>query len=208
MGYNRISLSVEGRQLDLFAYVLLILNVMVENMGIPLPTEASYVLAAVQVKQGHSFVLMATLLTFGHLAGSSLAFVIGWWGEGWLATRFKHSQRFAEASQAIHRWYERYGNITVFALRFVGYLRPWSSLVAGFAKLDWRPFIVLTLVGSILFNILVLKFTVYAVDWWNRFGLVFKIGSIILFILSFSVIFVLNHYWKRRHKSLDGGLSN
>lgn len=179
----------------------MVLNVMIENMGVPLPTEASYVLAAVQIRQGHSFLLMLALLTTGHMAGCSLAYLIGRWGEGWLAQRFRRSQRFTEASRAIHRWYERYGSVTVFGLRFVGYLRPWSSLVSGFAQLDWRPFIGWTLAGTVLFNILMLEFTVYVVDWWNRFGLFFKVGSVVLFILSFSVIFFLNYYWKRRKKS-------
>lgn len=183
------------------------LNLMAENMGIPLPTEASYVLAAVRVRQGDSFILMHALLTGGHLAGSSLAYLIGWRGEGWLVKRFQHSRRFAEASQAIHRWYERHGSITVFALRFVGYLRPWSSLVAGFAKLDWRTFIIWTLAGTILFNILVLELTVHVVDWWNRFGLLFKIVSVVLFLLSFGLIFVLNHYWQRRRRNSDDELS-
>jgi membrane protein DedA with SNARE-associated domain len=194
--YNLLSWSEEVCQLDLVAYLLLVLNVLVENMGIPFPTEASYVVAAVQIKQGHSFLLMLVILTGGHLAGSSLAFLIGWWGEGWLAKRLSNQVRFLEASQAIHRWYERYGSITVFGLRFVGYLRPWSSLVAGFAKLDWRLFISWTLAGIILFNVLVLEFTIYVVDWWNRFGLIFKIVSTVLFLLSFSVIFLFNHYWK------------
>ena len=119
-------------------------------------------------------------------------------GEGYLVKKVQNRPRFMEVSDAIHRWYRRYGNSTIFATRFIGYVRPWSSLVAGFARIDWLPFLWWTLIGTLIFNIIVLQFTVYFLDWWVRFGWLLRCLAIAFFLLSFSAIYWLQRYWRRK----------
>jgi membrane protein DedA with SNARE-associated domain len=138
---------------------------LIENIGIPFPIEAGYLVAAALIKQGASYPLMLGLLTAGHLLGSIAAFGLGWWGEGWLTKRLQHKRRFLEVSESLHKWYKRYGSITIFATRFIGYVRPWSSLAAGFAQMRWLPFLLWTFAGTLLFNVIVLEFTLYFLDW-------------------------------------------
>ncbi len=171
---------------------------LIENVGIPFPIEATYLVAATLIKQGHSYLLILTLLTAGHLAGSLLAYELGRGGEVWLTNRWQHKTRFLKISESLRKWYTRYGNITVFATRFIGYVRPWSSLVAGFAGVEWRPFLFWTLTGTLLFNIIALEFTLYFLDCWNHFGSLFRYLAISLFLVSFSLIFIVQHFWHRQ----------
>lgn len=184
--------------MNLLTYVGIFFSMLIENLGVPFPVEASYILAAALIRQGHSYALMLTLLTGGHLTGSILAYGLGRWGENWLTNRWRHKASFMEVSEAVQRWYARYGSITVFATRFIGYVRPWSSLVAGFAGIEWMPFIGWTFIGTLLFNVIVLKFTLYFLHWWIHFGSLFRYISIGLFLLSFSAVFLVRHYWKHR----------
>ncbi|HWP96360.1 MAG TPA: VTT domain-containing protein [Syntrophomonadaceae bacterium] len=138
---------------------------------------------------------MHTVLTAAHLVGSTLAYGLGWWGDDWLTKHLDKSPRFIKTSQAIHKWYAKHGMVTVFATRFIGYVRPWSSLVAGFAHIDFLPFISCTFAGSVLFNIIVLVFTKHMLDLWYQFGYWFKISSATLCILSFSAIFLVYHFY-------------
>lgn len=183
--------------MDLLTLAGIFFSMLIENIGVPFPVEASYILAAALVKQGCSYALMLALLTGGHLAGSFMAYGIGRWGEERLIKRFKNKPRFIETSNSIQKWYARYGNITILAARFIGYVRPWSSLVAGFAQTGWKPFLFWTTVGTLLFNVIVLELTLRFLQLWIRFGPLFRYIAIALFLLSFSVIFWARHLWHR-----------
>ncbi|MEN6350998.1 MAG: VTT domain-containing protein [Syntrophomonas sp.] len=186
--------------LQLFELGVIFVSIVVENMGVPLPVEASYLLAAKLLRDGFSYILMLILLTTAHLTGSILSFGLGWWGEGWLTDRLQKRSGFMKASKAIHKWYADHGKITIFATRFVGYVRPWSSLVAGFAHIEFGSFVCWTLVGSLLFNIIVMIFTQYLLSWWYQFGTVFKVASAVLLVISFSAVFIVHHFWQKSHK--------
>jgi len=184
--------------MDLLTWAGIFFSMLIENIGVPFPVEASYLLAAALIKQGHSYALMLTLFTGGHVTGSMLAYGLGRWGEERLTNRWRNKPRFMEINDSIHRWYARYGIITIFVTRFIGYVRPWSSLAAGFAGIKWQPFLVWTLIGTLIFNIIVLEFTIYFLQCWSRFGSLFRYASIALFLLSFSAIFLVKHYWQRQ----------
>ncbi|MCX5779392.1 MAG: VTT domain-containing protein [Firmicutes bacterium] len=173
-------------------------SILIENISIPFPVEACYLLAADLIKRGYSYAWLLTLLTTAHLSGSMIAYGLGWWGKDYLMKRFHHRKRFLQVSNSIHNWYERYWNITVFATRFIGYVRPWSSLVAGFARINWLPFLFWTLLGSLIFNIIALEFTLYFLGWWHQFGTLLRYLAIGLFLLSFTAIYWLQHFWRRR----------
>jgi Uncharacterized membrane-associated protein len=181
----------------LLTWAGIFVTMILENFGVPFPTEASYILAAELVKRGASYALLLSLLTGGHLTGCMLAYGLGRWGEERLTRRWRDNPKFMKVSESIHGWYARYGNITIFATRFVGYVRPWSSIVAGFAGIRWQPFLYWTFIGTLLFNIGMLEFTIYLLDWWHRFGFLFRCIAVILFLLSFSVIFLIKHYYWR-----------
>lgn len=166
----------------------------------PLPVEASYILAATLLQDGYPFVLMITVLTTAHLVGSIIAFGLGWWGEGWLTKRMQKRPRFIKASQAIHKWYAKHGKTTVFITRFIGYVRPWSSLVAGFAHINFLSFVFYTFTGSLLFNIVVMVFTKYLLNLWYQYGYWFKISSATLCLLSFSALFFVHYFY---HKNTE-----
>lgn len=155
-------------------------------------------MAASLIKDGYSHIFMLAVMTAGHLTGSLLSYGLGWWGEGWLSRHMQKRPRFIQASQAIHKWYEKHGKATIFATRFIGYVRPWSSMVAGFAHIDFKSFVLYTLAGSILFNIAVMTFTHYLLSWWDQFGYWFKIGSASVCVLSFIAIFFVFHVFNKR----------
>jgi len=173
-------------------------SLVIENIGIPFPVEAAYLVASEMIKHGQSYYFWLILLTAGHLCGSMISYGIGWWGEEYLMKRFSAKPGFIKASNSIHKWYQHYGSYTIFATRFIGYVRPWASLVAGFAKINWQPFLGWTFIGSLLFNILALEITVYFMDLWARYGWLLRALMIVFFLLSFTAIYWLQHFWRKR----------
>jgi len=189
--------------MDLVTWTGVFFSLLAANLGIPFPIEATYLLASNRIQNGQSYWLWLLLLTAGHLCGSMIAYAIGWWGEGYLIRYFRKQDGFARAHDAIHGWYERYGSYTVFASRFIGYVRPWSSLVAGFAHVKWQPFLGWTLLGSFLFNIISLEINVYFMDLWIRYGWWMRILLITLFLISFTAIYWLHRLWRGQDPNRD-----
>jgi membrane protein DedA with SNARE-associated domain len=167
------------------------LSVVVENLGIPLPIEGSYVLAYLLIQRGHSYLFMLLLLTAAHLTGSLVAYGVGYWGEGFLLRRFANNQEFLKTRRKLQDWYARYGALTVFATRFIGYVRPWSSFVAGFARVNLWSFAFWTALGSLLFNVFLLEFTRYLLHVWQSYVSLHGVIALAL-VLSFGGLLI----WK------------
>lgn len=167
------------------------LSVMVENLGLPFPIEGSYVLAYLLIQRGFSYPLMVLLLTAAHLTGSLAAYGVGYWGEGYLARRLADNKEFLETRRKLQDWYARYGALTVFITRFIGYVRPWSSFVAGFARVNLLNFTFWTALGSLLFNVLLLEFTKYLIYVWQSYVSLHAVIALTL-LLSFGGLVV----WK------------
>jgi len=184
--------------MDLVTWTGVFFSLVIENIGVPFPIEAAYLIAADLIKHGQSYYLWLIILTAGHLCGSLISYGIGWWGEEYLMKRFGVRPGFIKASIAIHGWYQRYGSYTIFATRFIGYVRPWASLVAGFAKIRWQPFLWWTLIGSLLFNILALEITVYFMHLWTRYGWLLRGMLIVFFLISFTAIYWLQRFGRQR----------
>ncbi|MBC7104530.1 MAG: DedA family protein [Firmicutes bacterium] len=167
------------------------LSVMVENLGLPFPIEGSYVLAYLLIQRGFPYPLMVLLLTAAHLTGSMAAYGLGYWGEGYLARRLAGNREFLAARRKLRDWYARYGALTVFATRFIGYVRPWASFVAGFARVNLLSFTFWTALGSLIFNVLLLEFTKYLIYVWQSYVSLHALIALTL-VLSFGGLVV----WK------------
>jgi membrane protein DedA with SNARE-associated domain len=177
------------------------LSMLIENIGVPLPTEVGYLIGQDLVNTGRMdyFVVLA-ILTLGHLLGALISYFVGVYGGNFIKDKFKNNQKLNNVDRKVRRWYKKYGNITVFATRFVGYVRPWSSFVAGFAGVPIKPFIFWTALGSLIFNILTLYFTGIILFIWRKYaGLHFLIVSI-GFILFFAIVIfeLIKHFWLKR----------
>lgn len=138
-----------------FAFLL----VVIENMGIPFPVEFVYLYFQNMIgAHSISFVEVTAFLTLSHVTGAVISYYIGLAGNSVVAERFKHSKGLIKAQQRTEQWYAKYGSITIFIARLVGYVRPWSSLIAGFGKEKFWKFFGWTVLGSLIFSIGALLF--------------------------------------------------
>lgn len=179
------------------------LSIAIENLGIPFPIEGSYILACILIQKGYSYPLMLSVLTAGHLFGGTAAYLLGLWCEPFLMRRFDRRTDFIKVHDWLHRWYTRYGALTVFGMRFVGYVRPWSSFVAGFARVRFITFFFSTLVGSLLFNVFLLEVTSRLLGAYRNYHSHFRL-LIILGLLAFCLlVFAARVIWRRHRRAYD-----
>jgi membrane protein DedA with SNARE-associated domain len=165
------------------------MSMVIENLGIPFPVEAGYLAACALIKHGYSYGFFLGLITAGHMVGSIAAYLVGGWGENFLSGRILN-KKYLKASKWLNQWYSKYGILTVFLARFVGYVRPWSSLAAGFSHLAFPAFLFWTFAGTVLFNLIVFEITIRFLALYHTFRSYSQWAAILLAVVSIAVLFI------------------
>lgn len=180
------------------------LSVFVENLGVPFPIEVGYLLGQQLISNNQStwyFVIL--VLTFGHILGSVVSYIVGKICSNYASIKLEEGSKIQKVHKKLEAWYEKYGNITVFATRFIGYVRPWSSFITGFANISFVPFLIWTSLGSFIFNIIVLYFSGVLIVIWRRYEAFHFVISLIGFLLfsGLLIYYAYKAYQDRRSQS-------
>ena len=128
-------------------FVLMLL----ESMGILIPSEAISPFAGYLVSEGRMTLLGAvTAGVLGNLVGSWVAYFVGLWGGRELWFRYgKYVGVRAHHLGVAERWFDKYGEFTVFISRCLPVVRTFISFPAGTARMNFAKFSFYTLLGCI-----------------------------------------------------------
>jgi membrane protein DedA with SNARE-associated domain len=136
---------------ETFGYPLLLLVVMAESGGVPVPGETGLITAGVLASGGKLQIeLVIATAAAGAIVGDNIGYLIGRRGGRWLLERPGrfHSQR-TQALQNGEVFFKRHGPKAVFLGRFVLGLRVWASWLAGATHMRWRSFVFWNALGGI-----------------------------------------------------------
>src|SRR6185503_11661661 len=143
------------RLLLLYTYPVLLLLVLFESVGIPLPGEIALVTAAAYASHSHVSIFVVILLA---AVGASVGGVLGYWVGvkgglplvahygGYIGVRKAHIDR-------AHAFFERNGAKTILFGRFIALLRTWAAVVAGAACMSFAKFVAYNSISSIVWAI-------------------------------------------------------
>jgi membrane protein DedA with SNARE-associated domain len=128
-------------------FVLMLL----ESACIPIPSEATMLFAGFNVDTGHYSLFAITVAgTVGNLVGSWIAYAVGYYGRVELIERHGHRLFLKpEHLEWADRWFQRYGEATVFFTRMLPIVRTFISLPAGVARMPFWRFTAFTLAGCV-----------------------------------------------------------
>ena len=127
---------------------------MLGNLGIPVATEFVMLSAGALAATGHlpSVFGVGLVATIGELVGNSILYAVGYVGGRPFVERFGRYAKIDIAKlDAFTRYYDKYGNITVFVCRLLPFVRGLAALPAGVSRMQKRWFFTYTLLGSALF---------------------------------------------------------
>jgi membrane protein DedA with SNARE-associated domain len=132
-------------------YPLLVLIVMGESSGVPLPGETALITAAVLASTGELKIeLVIPLAAGGAIVGDNLGYVVARKGGRWLLERPGRFERQRKEVLVIGEgFFERHGPKAVFFGRFILGLRTWASWLAGATRMPWRSFVVWNALGGV-----------------------------------------------------------
>ncbi|WP_338598351.1 DedA family protein [Sulfolobus tengchongensis] len=136
-------------------YVILLLLMVGEGIGLPLPSEVIMPLVGYYSYLGSISLYVGIIVgTLGSLIGSIIAYIIGYkLGLPFLRRYGKYILIDSHRVDALHRWFLKYGDVAVFGFRFVPELRALISYPAGVAQMRILKFIGFTLLGHIIWDV-------------------------------------------------------
>jgi membrane protein DedA with SNARE-associated domain len=143
------------RLLQSYTYPVLLLLVLVESIGVPLPGEIALVTAAAYASAGQiSIVIVIVLGAVGAIVGGALGYWIGIKGGlplvahygGYVGIKRSHIER-------AHAFFERNGAKTILFARFIAVLRTWAAVVAGAAAMSFTKFVTYNTISSVVWAV-------------------------------------------------------
>lgn len=142
--------------IDTWGYWGLIVGMTLESACIPIPSEIILPFGGYLVSQGIlGFWPAVGAGVLGGAVGSSVAFWIGLIGGRPLI--IKYGRYFLISPYDLHcadRWFTRYGHHVVFWARLMPVVRTFISLPAGITGMNYRRFIIYTVLGSVPWTML------------------------------------------------------
>ena len=200
-------LNVVAPYLDHYSYWAVLLLVMLEDFGIPVPGETILIAAAIFAGAGRLNVVMVGLVGFvAAIIGDNIGFAIGHFGGRALALRwgkyvFLTEERLAKAEY----FFDHQGARIIVVARFIEGLRQANGIIAGITGMHWRRFVIFNALGAALW-----------VGTWVTLGYVAgnHIGTIYHYINEYSLYalvaaavlaatFIIWHVLRRRRRPAD-----
>ena len=132
-------------------YAGVVLLMAIESACIPLPSEIIMPFSGYLVYTGRfNLWLVGVAGAFGCVAGSLVAYWVGMYGGRPLIEKYgryllvsRHDLDLAD------RWFERFGEVIVFASRLLPAIRTFIAFPAGVARMNLKKFVIYTFAGSL-----------------------------------------------------------
>jgi membrane protein DedA with SNARE-associated domain len=138
-----------------YTYPVLLLLVLLESVGVPLPGEIALVTAAAYAASGRvSIYIVIILAALGAIVGGILGYWIGRKGGLPLVARYGRYIGVRESHiDRAHAFFERHGWKTILFGRFIALLRTWAAVVAGAARMSFPKYVTYNTIGSVAWAI-------------------------------------------------------
>jgi membrane protein DedA with SNARE-associated domain len=141
-----------------------------ESACIPIPSEATMLFAGFNVSNGeYSLVVVVAVGVAANVVGSWVAYALGYYGR--LDILEKHGAKLHIKPSHLEwadRWFQRYGDATVFFSRMLPIIRTFISLPAGVARMPFWRFTLLTTAGCVPWVLLLTFIGKEAGDNWEQ----------------------------------------
>jgi membrane protein DedA with SNARE-associated domain len=165
---------------------------LLESACIPIPSEATMLFAGFNVSNGEYSLLAATLVgSLANLVGSWVAYAVGYYGR--IDVLEKHGSKLHISKKHLEwadRWFERYGDATVFFTRMLPIIRTFISLPAGVARMPFWRFSALTFVGCVPWVFMLTFIGKKAGDNWEKWK-----DSLHYFDYTVAALIVIGAIW-------------
>lgn len=187
--------------ISMLGYPGVFLLMTLESALIPIPSEVTMPFSGFLATQGQfNFWLVVAVGTLGNLAGSLLAYALGFWGQEAIVRRVirswgKYLLISGDELDRAEGWFRKYGETIVFFSRILPAVRTFISLPAGIARMNLTKFTIYTVLGSVIWSTFLAYMGVVMGQNWTAIRAVFHKFDIVMVGLGITIV-----VWYIAHK--------
>ena len=181
------SVNIASGEITKYGYIGIFGLMTLEGMSFPVPSEVIMPLVGFLSAKG---TLLLPIALFVGILGNLVGILVDYYIAYFLGKDvvYKHLHKFhikKQTMDSIDKWFEKNGNFAVFATRMIPIVRGVISFPAGFAKMNIKKFIIYSLLGSIIWDVVLALFGYYALPTGNAILILISLGvlGIILYII-------------------------
>jgi membrane-associated protein len=174
---------------------------LLENAGLPLPGETALLYAGFLAHQ-HKLAEVP-LLIVAAIAACTLGDNLGYWVGRKAGLRLRRWLHLRPARVAlVARYFETYGDITIFFARFIAGLRIIAGPAAGLNHMPWRTFLMFNALGAAAWvSVIVTAGYLLGQQWQRLVSVVGKVDVVFLLIAAAAVAYAVRRLMRRSHAS-------
>lgn len=181
-----------------YGYISLLALMFLENVFPPIPSEIILTFSGYLVTLGY-FEIQAVVVvsTLGSFLGSLCLYALGY-----LLSPVKQTKLFRflriqpKHITKCQDWFDNHGKKAVFMTRFVPVIRSLISLPAGMMRMPILPFCVYTLVGTLLWNTILVSVGVVLGEHFDNIQLIIDEYKILVILAI--ILYSIYRYVKKR----------
>lgn len=178
----------------------IVLLMALESACIPIPSEIIMPFAGYLVFNGKFSLFLVVLLgTIGNLIGSMIAYWVGFYGGRPLIEKYgKYVLIRNRDLELAQKWFEKYGNLSIFISRLLPVVRTFISFPAGISKMSFKKFSFYTFIGSLPWSFALTWLGVKMGENWENLEFYFqKFDWLIISLIILAIGWWLYHKLKK-----------
>ncbi len=207
-----ISLQTLQNVLNAIGYPAVILFVLIESAGVPVPGESIVLLASFTAATDHQLQLpiIIACAAVGAIIGDNIGYVIGRVGGRAVVERFgKYFFLKPHHLDQAERFFARQGEKAVFFGRFFALLRIWAAFLAGMNRMRWPRFLFYNAAGGIIWATLAGLTGYTAGNLLHSFGQLDQLEGTIAWITVgtlavLALAWILWRHWRKKNQHQGG----
>ena len=179
--------------INLYGYKAILVLITLENIFPPIPCELiltfSGFLTTISNLDPPGVIIVATL---GSYLGAVILYCCGYLIDYNRLISFL-TNKLHFNNDSVYRsinWFDRYGKIIVFLGRLIPIIRSLISIPAGITKMNFFNFSIYTIIGSLIWNAVLVYFGIFLGDNWQLISFYLQRYSIII-IFILIIIFII-----------------
>lgn len=197
-----------------FGYIGIAFLIAIENIFPPIPSEVILTFGGFMTTVSSMNVWgVIVSATIGSASGALALYYLGrLLNEERLERLFdsKLGKRLHLKKEDVRRaesWFSRHGNKTVFFCRFIPLVRSLISIPAGSAQMGMGVFMLLTILGTAIWNTVLVFLGKFAGDAWGNIAKYFNVYSIVavgilaLLVMAAVIVFIKKRFLSRREST-------
>ena len=178
-------------------YIGVFILMTLESMVAPVPSEAVMPFAGFLVTN-NTFTMFGVIFasSLGSIVGSLISYYLGFWGGKPVVLKFgKYLLLDKHHLEITEKFFNKYGEKTIFICRFIPVVRHLISIPAGVGKMNITKFSIYTIIGATIWNTMLAYLGVFL---GNKWSLVHHYSRYLDYIVVAVIIIAFVYWiWKR-----------